>query len=144
MDKRQAKVEFSEYDFLALLLAVKNEVGENPIVNITELEEELFPFATNEEYKDLFEDIIVRDNIDKKYVYFRDSIVQAAVTGMLTIIIDGSDDYKIINNLSEDESKLIIADSTNKVNKMKCMLLNIRANGKTNKKYGLKPKKENN
>ena len=144
MDKRQAKVEFSEYDFLALLLAVKNEVGENPIVNITELEEELFPFATNEEYKDLFEDIIVRDNIDKKYVYFRDSIVQAAVTGMLTIIIDGSDDYKIINNLSEDESKLIIADSTNKVNKMKCMLLSIKANGKTNKKYELKPKKENN
>lgn len=144
MDKRQAKVEFSEYDFLALLLAVKKDAGENPIVNITELEEELFPFATNEEYKDLFEDIIVRDNIDKKYVYFRDSIVKGAVTGMLTIIMDSGDDYKIVNNLDEDESKLIIKDSTDMASKMKCMLLSIRANDKANKKYGLKPKKENN
>lgn len=143
MDKRQAKVCFSEYDFLALYLAVKKEVGENVIINVTKLEEDLYPYAKDEEYKDLFEDIIVRDTIDKQYVYFRNAVTKAAVSGMVTIIVDADDDYKVINNLDEEEAKLIMLDNSDKVNKMKSMLLNMKVKGNTSIKYSFKPKKEN-
>jgi len=80
-----AKSEFTDYDFMRLFLATlaskKIVIFDRHNVCYT-----LYPFRNRDEYKDLFQDIAVKEQIEGNFLCLEDSIQNAVLGGLICCI----------------------------------------------------------
>lgn len=119
MEKEYAKTKFTEYQFLELFLAILKKQTSFSIIDKKTLEEVLFDYYNNPDFKLLFEDIARINQIDNKRVNLEDSFMAAIICGELTHIND-STTGRYINSIYEEELKRIISNYDNdKIQAMK-------------------------
>lgn len=143
MDKRQAKVEFSEYDFLALLLATKKANNDPVLINLSKIQRDLFPYFKNPEYRSLFIDVVARERIDDQYVDLSASINRAVFANMIELTPDGSNEVKAINYVLDDEAEMLINEAGERATKMDKIVKEIKPLSDTKKPYTMHPIKHN-
>ena len=144
MDKTSVGIEFSEYDFLCLLLAAKRLNNDSVLVNFTKLARDLFPYSQNEEYKSLFIDVCAKNKIDDQFVEIKTAIWEAVVAGIIEITPDGSDETVGINMVLEDEAEALIHEAGDeRASLMKRIVQELKAKKETKKPYTMHPIKHN-
>lgn len=102
MDKTIAKVNFTEYEFLELFVAVLKDTLCVPIIDRVAAEEVLLLLSQKEDYKVLFEDITIIDQIDNKRVDLHESFLKATIYNLLSKFQDSTTSRYVINLIGDD------------------------------------------
>lgn len=108
MIKESKKIEFTEYNFLELLVSVLRNKLHNSIINKSELEKMLADYYDKPEFKVLFSDIIRKAGLDYKYVDLSESFLKAQTWGLLQLLEESPLDMRYIINISDEESEKVI------------------------------------
>ena len=104
MIKECAKSPFTEYQFLELFVITMSNKKFFPIIDKKVLEEVLYKYYDEPEYKDLFEDVAIVNQLDNKRVDLGGAFMTARIFHLLSIIND-STTGRFINNISSEEDK---------------------------------------
>lgn len=106
MNIKQTIPRMTEYNFFKLLVATKKHEGYNPIINRHELEQKLYEYHDQEEFKILLEHTDKKENLDGlKYIDLSSSFLNGYAYGMITMIHDGSRELKYMINMSYQKSE---------------------------------------
>ena len=110
MEKVCAESKFSEYQFLNLFLTILKKQTSFSIIDKKALEEVLFDYYKEPEFKLLFEDIERINQIDNKRINLENSFMTAITWGLLTQINDSATGRYINNIYGEKEIQEYISN----------------------------------
>lgn len=108
-------IQFNDYDFMRLFLAYLRVNGKM-FINKDNLRYDLYELYQNPKYKDLFQDFVVKQQIEGNFLDIDEALQNAALYGLLSshdcnsnsskrIFIDESECISIINSYSESYNK---------------------------------------
>ncbi len=113
-----ARVDFSDYDFIRLFLALVRKNGKFSI-DREFLRYQLYQFYVMEEYKDLFQDIAVKEQIEENFLDLEASFQTAVLYGLITPHdIHPSNSRRLILITPEESQQIINSYDLKKVNQM--------------------------
>ena len=102
-----SRVPFSDYDFIRLFLAYVKIDG-NVFINRDNLRYDLYEYYKKEEYKVLFQDIVVKQQIEENFLDIEEALQNAVLYGLLDPHDCNLNSPKRIILLNEDECYSII------------------------------------
>lgn len=112
-----SRVEFNDYDFIRLFLAYLKLNG-SVFIDKDNLRYELYELYQNPEYKDLFQDFAVKQQIEGNFLDIEEALQNAVLYGLLSSHDCNPNNSKRIIFIDENESISII-DSYNGIYKEK-------------------------
>ena len=142
MRLRTVRPSFSEYDFIRLFFAIVRINGQT-FIDRDSLRYDLYEFYNNEEYKELFQDIAIKQQIEGNYLDIEEALQNAVLYGVLSA--HDSNPYsstRLILMDSENCSSIINGYDKNYVQKMNDLTINFLENksGTKSEKYYYKGK----
>ncbi len=102
-----SRIEFNDYDFIRLFLAYL-KINGSAFVDIDKLRYDLYELHQNPEYKDLFQDFAVKQQIEGDYLDIEEAWQNAILYGLLSSHTCNPNNSRRIIFINEDESISII------------------------------------
>lgn len=112
-----SRVSFNDYDFIRLFLAYLR-INRSVFIDKNNLRYDLYELFQNPEYKDLFQDIAVKQQIEGNFLDIEEALQNAVLYGLLSSHDCNSSNSRRILFIDENESISII-DSYNEIYKEK-------------------------
>lgn len=113
----KVSVQFNDYDFMRLFLAYLR-VNESAFIDRDNLGYDLYELYQNSEYKDLFQDFAVKQQIEGNFLDIEEALQNAVLYGLLSSHDCNPNNSRRIISITENESISII-DSYNEIYKEK-------------------------
>lgn len=119
---------FKEYDFIRLYCAICVKKGINLVLNHHDLEKQLYKYYSMDDFKDLFEDIVIKEDVafpENNCVILSEGFQTALTFGILVNINDAGKMRSIITILKENSENIISKYDEQYVSKMSSLVENI-------------------
>lgn len=121
------KIKLTEYQFFRLLLATMVNEDYPSIIQRFALEKELFKYHNKKEFKFLFEDLIMRNQINLRSVDLSYAFIISHASGFISLIDDSSIDMNyaitmndeianVVLNTSKEEERTAMSNLLNNLN----------------------------